>query len=531
MVRLVQLYRFFTLCSGIILIAGSIGAMAAIFPPMAAFGVVGLMGALLIWAFPETRHVPEKGLRKAFLVMVVVQLCVPAYYTIQVSSLPWISVRRIFAFITIILFAIVIAGSKSARAKIYTTLADNKNMLICAIGFLIMVFLSVFTSANASISLSQTAEIILNWYVPFFSCLLVVKTDKDVLYVLKLIVYCSFVVGLIGVCEFMVQHRFVFDLFPKSMLAKMMEDNPAIAILVNYNPFRNGLYRASSIFTIPLSFGEFEAMTAPICIYFILHGTGVRDWLLGSATFGAVVVSIFCSGARGAYISFFVAMPVLAILWIIRYTKANPLSLAGAISSFLTMIGTGAVVALVFFWRRLYNVVIGGDALSQASANARLIQWELAKPHILVNPITGNGVGMGAEVVGYYTASPIPTVDSYIITLLVETGIPGCLFFFGMIACAIWLGVHIYLSDPDQRAAPAGPLACSILAFAIYRTVLSQRENQTLFFIVMGLMFVLQRLARERQPEAALEAKSAKHCAHTSDCRIRARRSKTAPSY
>src|SRR5262249_54324514 len=94
--------------------------------------------------------------------------------------------------------------------------------------------------------------------------------------------------------------------------------------------------------------------------------------------------------------------------------------------------------------------------------------------------------------------SPVPSIDSYLITLLVETGIPGFLFFFGMIACGIWLGVRLYLFNRDEDAAVAGPIACSILAFAINRTVLSQRENQTFFFIIIGLVFVMVTLALKR---------------------------------
>ena len=73
-------------------------------------------------------------------------------------------------------------------------------------------------------------------------------------------------------------------------------------------------------------------------------------------------------------------------------------------------------LGLVFFWGRLHNVVLGGGDTA-ASDDARLIQWELAKWHIADNPITGHGIAMGAYVIGYYTASPIPSVDSYILTL------------------------------------------------------------------------------------------------------------------
>src|SRR5437868_3666691 len=74
------------------------GAMAVIFPPLASVGVVALLGVVLLWALPELRLVPEKQLRVMFFMMVFVLLCVPAYFAIDTGVLPWISVRRFFAF-------------------------------------------------------------------------------------------------------------------------------------------------------------------------------------------------------------------------------------------------------------------------------------------------------------------------------------------------------------------------------------------------------------------------------------------------
>ena len=465
--------------------------MVVIFPPMGAFGIVGVAGVLLIWAIPELRRVPEHPLRKAFFVLVSVQLCVPAYFTVQIPSLPWISVRRIVTFILIILFAISVAGSRSARNRISDLLANSKALTICVFGFLVMIFLSIFTSADAPTSVSQFTDIVLNWYIPLFACLLVIRSGEDIRMLLKMIVVCSIIVAIAGATEFVLERRYYFDIFPKNILAKMMADNPSIAAIVNSNPYRNGLYRASSIFTVPLSFGEFAAMSAPITAFFILHAMSTRERVLGVVALVATIVSIYCSGARGGYISFLIAMPMLIFAWIIRYSKKKRLSFVWPIASLMTFISIALIIALILLWPRLHNVVLGGgDTVS--STDARLIQWELAKPHILENPITGHGVGMSGDVIGYYTAGGIPSVDSYILTLLVETGIPGFLFFFGIIACGIWVGLRVYLSDDNEYSAMGGPIACTMLGYAIYRTALSQRENNTLIFLLIGLIFVLR---------------------------------------
>ena len=60
--------------TSIIFIGLGAGIVAALSPPMAVAGLVVLAAALLLWALPELRLVPDKLLRKFFFVMVFVQL-------------------------------------------------------------------------------------------------------------------------------------------------------------------------------------------------------------------------------------------------------------------------------------------------------------------------------------------------------------------------------------------------------------------------------------------------------------------------
>jgi O-antigen ligase len=483
---------------GILFVGLLTGAMVVIFPPMASIGVVALVGVVLLWALPELRLVREKQLRVMFFMMAFVLLCVPAYYAIQVPGLPWISFRRLFSFIVIMLFSITVASSKTARQKIKETLGSNQIFATLAIGFLVMLFLSIITASNRTQSITAFSDSLLNWYIPLFACILVVRSDKDVILLAKIIVVAGMIDASAGIAEFILRRRYYFDIFPAGMLSSMMADNPAVAAMVSMNMYRNGLYRAASIFTVSLSFGEFEAMVAPIAAYFVLHGARTRDRVLGVFAILLAVGGIFVSGARGAYISLLVTLPLMFFLWTIRFSKLNPSSLVGAISLSIISMSTVAIVGAVFFWQRLTNIVLGGGE-TVSSTEARIIQWNLAKPHIFANPFTGSGVGNAADVVGFYTDSPIPSIDSYVISVLVETGVPGFLFFFGMIACGFWIGLRIYLTDPDKQASLGAPLACSLAAFGIYRLALSQRESFTLFFLIIGLVFAIGKLAYERR--------------------------------
>ena len=114
---------------------------------------------------------------------------------------------------------------------------------------------------------------------------------------------------------------------------------------------------------------------------------------------------------------------------------------------------------------------------------------------------------MSGEVVGFYNAAGVPSVDSFALTLLIDMGIPGFLFYFGMIAFGLWATVRSYLSSWTARGAIAGPLACSLLAYGFYRFYLSQTENQTLFYVLVG--FTLWLIASARSQRTSVQPSSA----------------------
>jgi O-antigen ligase len=212
---------------------------------------------------------------------------------------------------------------------------------------------------------------------------------------------------------------------------------------------------------------------------------------------------LLVSGSRGGFVSFLVAMPAMLLLWTIRYTKANRASFLPVLMSALAMMGTVATMGLILFSGKLSRTIFGGGETA-GSTSARFDQFNMALPHIVSNPVTGHGRSTAAELVGFFTpGNPIPTIDSYLITLLVEQGVTGFLLFFGMIGFGVWFAARLYIGNPDERATLGAPIACSLLAFAVYRIALSQTENHTLMFLMIGLVFALVRVSQNWQGEAS----------------------------
>jgi O-antigen ligase len=481
-----------------------VGLAAVALPPLGAFGIVAIVGLVLLWVMPDLPLVWPGLVRKTFFVMLIVDLCVPGYYMIDLAGLPWISVRRVATFALIVPFALAIAASSDVRRQLAERARASSPIFICAVGFLAVATLSIFTSALPSDSFSALIEAMLSWYVPFLAMLFILKNEDDVIFVLKLICFGAVFNTAAGILEFYFQRRFFLNVFPSGMLQELIASNPALQnLLPSPGDFRNGHYRSPSIFLSPLSYGEFNIIIFPIGLFFALHRQNTFEKCLGWALTIGAILGIFSSGSRGGWIGVLVSLAIFIAIWSIRKAVDERGSLGPAIAGLTGLVLFTVVIGLIIVWPKAHNTVLGGG-VEAASTEARHIQWVIAQPFIKSNPITGHGFVLGGYVIG-------SSIDSYLISLLVETGIPGFVFFAGMLLLPIWYGLRNYFSDMSEKGAVAGALACSFAAFTTNRLVLSERENHMLFFSLLAiLVFLNYEYAKGRVTQPRTQAAEAR---------------------
>jgi O-antigen ligase len=471
-----------------------VGLAAVVLPPMGAFGIVAIAAVVLLWVMPDLPLVSTGLIRKTFFVMLIADLSVPFYYMIQFSGLPWISARRLATFALIVPFLIAIAASSDVRHRIAERLRASFLIFICVAGFLAMGALSIFTSMLPTESISAIVDAILSWYVPFFALIYIARDNDDVVFILKIICVCALFNTAAGIVESRIEHRFFIDIFPRGMLDTLVENNSNLGALLAEGNYRNGVFRAASVFITPLSFGEFEIIAIPIGLFFALHRESLFERSLGWAVVLGGFLGIYSSGSRGAWVGLIASVAVFVASWSIREAMKSKASLAPAIAGLAGALGFAVVIALLTFSHSTHDMVLGGAAQA-GSTEARHEQFVAALPFIRANPITGHGFQIGGYVID-------SSVDSYVISLLLETGIPGLLFFAGMVVIPVWYGLRSYLSDFSESGAAAGAVACSFVAYTVYRLALSQKENHMLIFSLLAIIVVLNyEYTRKRVPE------------------------------
>ena len=468
-----------------IVMGSLVGFMAVILPPTAIFVFILLAAVALLWAAPDLAVAPGKLIRRMLLVALVVSLVVPIYYAVQISPLPMISARRLTLFPLIAVFSVALATSPDARQWIASVVRRNRIIALCAFGYPVAAFLSVFTSIAPSVSMSDIVVMILEWYVPFAVTLYVVRNEDDIDLLIRIIFSCALFVSIIGVLDFAFRRNLYLDIMPRPLFDNLFAVNPTFRDVVLGQGLRNGMYRAYSLFNVSLSFAEFEAVIFALAAVFAIYGRTKRDQVFGAVVVLASLGGIYASGSRGGYVSTIVASVALAVVYLIRAYRFEQGSLKPAIVGAIAMEGFIALFGLVLFWRRLHNMVIGNDA------GDRDTQWALGIPKVLANPITGHGYGLGAEIVGYVTLGGKGSLDTFLLATLAETGVLGTVCFFGALSLAIWTALRRSVSDRSWQGALMGGLGCSLLAFFTYRLALAQRENMMLMYLLIACVMVL----------------------------------------
>lgn len=475
-----------------------VGAMAVILPPLASLGIVAMAGIALLWLMPDRSDTPDHLLWPLFRIAFIVNFTVPVYYAITGPGLPWISIRRVFWFAAVLMASYILATSAEYRRRMGAALAGAREVSIPAIGFLLWICVSIVTSVSRGETLAAIWNSYLYWGFAALITMMCVRTEQEVKTFLQLLCVLAMIAGLLGLVEKLLQYHYYIEFLPGWLKETIFARNPQMLEILVREAYRNGAFRANYIFNISLSYGEFLACCAPLILCFALSESSWRARTLAGFALLACVLGVFASGARGGYAGLAISLPFVFLVWLVRVLRARPESLAGPIVTTIFVGLVSAFVTLAIAWKPLRWKFTGGYEGAGSTA-VRWEQWKLAVPKILANPVTGYGHGTGNSVVGYFTPGGVQTVDSYVITLLVDSGVPGLVFFFSAILLAAFSLVRAYLTDRSNSTATMIGLAGALLSFASYRIVLTQTENHFLLFTLLGLSIIYLSQARLRQ--------------------------------
>jgi hypothetical protein len=253
-----------------------------------------------------------------------------------------------------------------------------------------------------------------------------------------------------------------------------------------------------------LGFAEYLAMTTPFLIHYVM---GAFRPIIRAAAFLAlplVFFMILATDTRLGVAGFLLSFVGYAGLWAAVRWKSNRSSVFGPALTLAFPLLFMMFLAATFQVPRLSRMVWGGGE-HQASTDARAEQYSEGFRLIARNPF-GNGIGMGAETLGFRNPADILTIDTYYLLVALEYGVLGFLIFYAfLILAAAKAGLTLLKARPvDKETLYLMPLTLSLVIFIVIKSVFSVEANHPIIVMIIAAILALVARSKKEVPQEAL---------------------------
>lgn len=455
---------------------------------------------LVVWALPSTDARPSLRVVGFLLMALFVAISLwPNYIALKFPGLPWISSRRLVAAPMSLLMLLALATSRGLRSDLKETLRASKWLSISAIAFSLTQFASAIVSVGPIVSIYRLMDALFTWTAVFFTAALLLARPKFRDRLILYFVIFGLILAVLSIAEQMNRGVLWAELLTR--LPNILRADPVMIQTViesSVDPI-SGKYRTKGIFNNSLSFAEYMALSGPFLIYLTLrHMRGI--WIaLGVALNLLLIAGLYLNGSRLGLVGTVCGYVVFGAIWALDYWRRDRHSL---IAPGLILAFPAGAVALAFaiaFVGRI-NALFLGTGIQVYSTQARMDQFAMMPPVLIRRPIFGYGQGMGGSALNYRQPGGNLSVDSYVITALLDYGIVGFLAFFGMIIAGIVVAMRVASRKDFEGRYVAMAAAASLITFFVIRMVLSQDDNHTVFFMLLGMVAALAYNAERESP-------------------------------
>lgn len=411
----------------------------------------------------------------------------PHYISLRISGLPWITPIRAVLVILIFFWLYALRQSPSMVENLRRYARENRLFFILLGVFISAQILSLVTARDVGQALTKFLLFQFTWTFPFLATLTLVRTERRVLTLAMLFIAYAAVQCGVGFIEARLERLVWLDLLPPGFGA----DNDALLRFIQ-GQFRAGGYRVQGSFSVSLIYAEFLVLMLPFAAFAFIEGRRPIIRVIGLVTAIAIIPAQFLSGSRLGTVGTIVVSLSLLIIYVVRVMRTNKRSLVGPLLVLMLPFALAAFAAAYVASPRLQALTIGGGA-QQASTNSRFEQFWMAVPRVAERPLFGHGIGLGAETLGFRSPSGVLTIDSYVLTLILELGIVGFVSLMGMIVLTMVVGIRVSLQPGEGPIYLGAAVALSLTGFLVTKLVLSQAETHVLVFVMMALVLVVRR--------------------------------------
>ena len=459
---------------------------------------VVLMTLVALWMAPDVDTKLDGAIERSYFIFWGILLMWPPYIAFNYPGLPWVSFIRLGVLITCLLGISALSMSPRLRHQLRDVLLSHTVLLRFFLVWVVIHAIMLFVGKVENIG--RWVDHTLLWHCNFLIAAWVMSKHGNALRLNRLILIAAAVTALVTIPESMQQKPIWVDYIPS-----FLGIDPDIQEKLQFGVVRAGEYRARSIFVVSLTYAEYMGMLLPFVLLAIVSAPSGWRRAAAVALVALLAVAATLTQARSAMVAMLAGTMAFSAIWIFRRYQATRKD-QDFVSAVL-LYGFPAIAMIVLSAAmvipRIRVKLLGGGETTY-SDNARGVQWDMAIPEILTNPV-GHGMGSISRVVPYTNRAGGFTIDSYPINLLIEYGIPGFVAFVGFFVTAVYLGIKTFVNARCKEEELAGAAAIGILTFLITRTILSAEGGQPIGFAFAGLILALhyRQLQRHAQSDAS----------------------------
>lgn len=441
---------------------------------------------LTIWALPESDTFPHNAIIKLFFAASSTVCLWPNYLAVAIPGLPWITLMRLSTIPLTICVLISLSVSPKFRRDMSQWFESAPWLLRLMLAFIAIEILTLPMSQSPFSSLNRLFILQIEWTMMFFLSAYIFSVPGRATLWVKM--FCSFVAFLAvsSLIEYRMGHVPWAGHLPSFLV---VQSDIVDKILVGGARAASGKYRVQSIFTTSLSFAEILGLSTPFFLHFLMTS---RTRIMQAALAVYLCFSFFViitTDSRLGIIGFFASVLLYLFFGSFKRWRSRQDSIfSPAIVLSYPMIFM-LFMALTLVWRRL-NVMVWGGGAQQSSTDGRAEQWTMGMVKFWQWPF-GYGQSQGGVVVGWVDLAGNMSLDSYYLSILIEFGIIGFIAYFGMLLLAASEAFIAGVSSKDKEIDLLMPLGIMIIVFIIGKGVLSQTDNHTLFFVMLGMLVAL----------------------------------------
>lgn len=459
---------------------------------------IAVLVLLIIWALPVSQFAPPRALAFCFWAFFTSMFLWPNYLALSLPGLPWITVARLSGGPLLAIILICASASKPFREEMREILASAGWIWKLVAAFAVIQLVSIAFSNDWFTTLNRVISQQMMWTGIFFASVWIFRRPGAIVTWGRVLIGLAVFVSIIGEIEAIHGGVLWANSIPSFL---KIEDEAVQRILAGTQ--RNGVYRIVSTSMNPLNLAEFLALATPFVIHEFRMAKSVLYRLALFAIDVLIIHAIVLTDARLGLVGALTTHSVYGLVWMYGRWRSNPTSLIAPAITLAYPALLAMLVAVVFTVPRVYVTILGGGR-TQASNIGRTEQFAAAPDVFIQSPIFGYGSGQGAEQLGFTNQAGQLTIDSYVLSMLLDYGIAGFICFYGLIIASGIAAARIAVTRSDKYSSMGIPIALFMLAFVQIRLVLSNEFNIPLLFMMLGAVVALAHNARNAGPEGSV---------------------------